>query len=142
MVIPPDDLSIGAVDTQQFTIGRDKDHTLLTLRIGRDTELLGELVLEIAKLEVLQILGDRVVIIKAILIGLNPIVLLRIEMNAFNASDDSLLVQPACRRTIHLFRHGVIHGVVHTLFQPEPSAIALLYLVHTIVPQRGCILVV
>ena len=87
-------------------------------------------------------LGLRVKIIEAILIGLDPVVPLRVHVKALDTAVDALLVQPAGRRTIHLFRGRIIDRVVHALLQPQATTIPLLYLVNTIVAQRGRIFIV
>ena len=94
IVLPADDAFL-APDAHQFTVRRHENHTILCLRIGRHTELLGELVLTIAEVQVLQILRHGVEIVESIFVGFDPIVLLRIQMEALNGALDTLLVEPA-----------------------------------------------
>ena len=89
-----------------------------------------------------QILRDWVEIVKAILIALHPIVLLRVEVDVLHTAKHALLIQPACRITVHFLRHRVIHRIVHALLQPEPSAIAFLDFINTVVTQRCRIFIV
>ena len=110
--------------------------------MSRHTKLLRKLFGAVAKRYVLQILSDRIIEVETVLIGLHPVVFLRVEMYALYTAIDALLVQPSRRLAIHLLRHRVVNRVVHALLQPEPAAISLLNLVDAVVAQRGCILVI
>ena len=57
-------------------------------------------------------------------------------MDALDAAHDTLRIQPSCRRTVYGLCHGVVERVVHALLQPEPSTMAFLNLVDTVVAQR------
>ena len=89
-----------------------------------------------------QVLRHGVEVVEAVLITLHPVVHLRVEVYVLHAAEHALFVQPVRRVAVHLLRHRVIHRVVHPLLQPQPPAVAFLYLVDAVVAQRGRVLVV
>ena len=96
----------------------------------------------VAEVDVLhQVLGG-VVIVEAVLVGLHPVTLVLVQMDALYATRDTLRIQPASRTAVYRLRHRVVERVVHTLLQPELSAVTFLNLVDTVVAQRGGVLVV
>ena len=131
-----------AVDAHQLTECRDEHHTLVRLGIGRYTEVFRELIRSVAEGEMPEVLRHRIEIVEAVLVALHPVVLLRVEVDALHAAMHTLLVQPTCRRTVHLLRHWVVHRIAHPLLQPEPSTMTFLDLVNAVVAQRGRVLVV
>ena len=57
-------------------------------------------------------------------------------MNALDAADNALTVQPTGGTAVNALRQGVVERIVHTLLQPQVSVIALLNLVNTVVTKR------
>ena len=90
----------------------------------------------------LQILGHGVKIVEAVVKGLHPVVLPRVQVDALNAAGNPLLVEPAGWCAVYLLRHRVIHRVVHSLFEPQPAAVAFLNLVNAVVSQSGSVFLI
>ena len=84
-----------AVNAHQLSEGRNHHHTLLRLNMSRHTKLFRKLFWAVAKRNMLQILRLGVKVIETVLVGLHPVVFLRVEMYALHIAVYALLVQPA-----------------------------------------------
>ena len=101
VVLLPKHLPRLAVDAQQFAVGRHQHHTLLALGTGRNAELFGEVMGAVAKVDVGQPLRGRVQVVQSVVIGLHPVVLLRVDVDILQTARHAILCQPAHGVTLH-----------------------------------------
>ena len=96
----------------------------------------------IAEIDMLKILLGRIIIVEAILIGLDPVVLLRIQMNTLDTAHNALTAEPTGWIAIHALSHRIVERVIHTLLQPKTSAIPFLYFINTVITKGRCIIAI
>ena len=80
-------------------------------------------------------LALRVVEIEPIVVGLDPEILLRVNMQTLSTTPDTMFAQPTRWRTIDRLRHRIIEREVHAVVNPQIAKIVFLYLVNTVTPK-------
>ena len=92
-VVALDNLALLAIDNHQVAIGRGDQQLIVPLGKVREVVLLGYLVLLVAIFDELIALFTRVIAIQALVVGLNPETLLRIDKETVDITFDTPLRQ-------------------------------------------------
>ena len=92
--VTPQNASLLAVYTHQIAHVRGHHHTFLRFAEAGDGKLPGKQIVGVTKVDLFHMFGLRIEEEKAIIIGLHPEILLRVDMQLFNATGDALFGQP------------------------------------------------
>ena len=137
IVVAPGHPALLTVHSHQLTVAGYQDQQVLILRKRRSPELLGELTFTVAILGQGLLLRLRIIVVKALVIGLHIQVLLRVDIDTVNTAFDTDLAQDRRWVTHRLLRLGIEHAEVHTLSQPQPAVHILPDVIHIVVTERG-----
>ena len=133
-------LTLLTVETNQFAVRRNHHHTVVTGGIGREIIRGIQLVITVAEVKVGDLLSIGVIIVKSLIVELHPEILLRVDIQLLDTFIETEIFLEFLRGvTFKLFRHGVIHTIVHTLMEPELTVEALHNLRRVIVAHSSSI---
>ena len=136
-VVALDNLAFIAIDNHQIAIGRGNQQLIVPLGKVGYVVLLWQFVLLVAIFDELIGLFARVIAIQALIVGLDPEALLRVDIKTVDITFDAPLRQHRFRVAVYLLGKGVEQTVVHALLEPQHTVGILPYLINQVVTQRG-----
>ena len=136
-VVLPQHLTVLAIDSHQVAIAGCNEQLVVPLSKVGEVVILRYQIVFVAILNQLVCLLTGIVAVKALIVGLDPEALMRVDIESVDTTLDAPLGQNGGRITVNLLGDGIEHAVVHTLFEPQLTIAVLPYLVNVIITQSS-----
>ena len=136
-VVLPQHLTVLAIDSHQIAITGGNEQLVVPLGKVGEVVILRYQIVFVAVLNQLVCLLTGIVAVKALIVGLNPETLMRVDIETVDTTLDAPLGKNGGGIAVNLLGNGIEHAVVHTLFEPQLTIAVLPYLVNVIIAQSS-----